>query len=280
MAPLEAFGAGALVLASVSSTCAVWCYRLRRTGGTGTFLCSRKEETDYVAMAIHEIRNLANAISMQTDILKKTLSNARDRDGKSVKDYIDEDTHMLLEDLYVASRTLHNFIFDLLEGGKSAHTKEVALSTVNITNAVSDILKILKGETHRKGLSVYIKGTPSPLLVTSDPTKLKQALLNILGNAVKYTNAGRIEIGYGLHKGILKVVVEDTGIGIPKTDLKKIASLYFRASNTGSAGGTGVGLYAVKHMLALLNGSIAIESVEGKGTRVTMSVPVDEILPP
>ncbi|HSI11980.1 MAG TPA: ATP-binding protein, partial [Chthoniobacter sp.] len=110
--------------------------------------------------------------------------------------------------------------------------------------------------------------------------RLEQVLHNLLQNAVKYTETGgNIALRAAAHNGHVEVRVEDTGLGIPPTDLPHIFERFYRAdkARTREMGGTGLGLSIVKHIIQLHGGSVAAESKYGKGTTIILQLPVEGV---
>ena len=109
-----------------------------------------------------------------------------------------------------------------------------------------------------------------------DADKMGLALTNLLDNAVKYTpNGGRIDFGISQEQGLIKIVVQDTGIGIPKGQKNRLFSKFFRADNAMGVqtSGTGLGLYMVKKIIDRHGGKIVVDSIEGKGTAFIITIP-------
>jgi len=111
----------------------------------------------------------------------------------------------------------------------------------------------------------------------ADLLKLEQILVNLLDNAIKYTDHGEIAISAGVQENRVQIQVTDTGIGIPKDDIPHVFERFYVVDKSRSrkSGGTGLGLSIVKHIVLLHNGTIDIESALGKGTSVTVTLPTD-----
>jgi signal transduction histidine kinase len=110
----------------------------------------------------------------------------------------------------------------------------------------------------------------------TDREKLRQIILNLLGNAVKFTDGGEIRVSAYQQNGDFKLAVADTGIGIDKADFAGIFEEFDRGrlSDEGSYRGTGLGLAIVKRLVDVLGGSIAVESEVGKGSTFTVTLPL------
>jgi signal transduction histidine kinase len=115
---------------------------------------------------------------------------------------------------------------------------------------------------------------PGGVQMMGDPDRLSQVFINILSNAFKYTNEnGSIKVALEQADSLIRVLVEDTGIGIPKEDIKHIFERFYRSdlSRSRGTGGTGLGLTITKALVESHNGKIRIESEEGRGTKFTIT---------
>jgi two-component system phosphate regulon sensor histidine kinase PhoR len=150
------------------------------------------------------------------------------------------------------------------------------IETYPILELVRETIEILQPLLLEKGLELDIR-CEAGILVACDRDKVLQILINVVENAIKYTNKGKvtIEAEPQAKEGKVWVSVEDTGIGIPRSDLSRITERFYRVDKARSRalGGTGLGLAIVKHLLQLHNGELIIESDVGKGTRVVFSLP-------
>ncbi len=113
--------------------------------------------------------------------------------------------------------------------------------------------------------------------IEGDLFKLEQMLLNLLDNAVKYTDRGGIAVSVDAQGKRVRIRVRDTGIGIPKDDIPRVFERFYVVDKSRSrkSGGTGLGLSIVKHIVLQHSGTIGIESVPGEGTTVTVTLPAD-----
>ncbi len=111
--------------------------------------------------------------------------------------------------------------------------------------------------------------------MTADKVRLEQVIVNLVDNAIKYTNQGEVRVIAGSESGHLRVDVEDTGIGIPDKDIPRIFERFYRVDKGRSReiGGTGLGLAIVKHIIQAHNGKIWVTSSPGKGTAFSFVIP-------
>lgn len=231
------------------------------------FLVKAKE--NFVANMSHEIRTPLNAIIGFTEQAINTPSKSEQRKQ--------------LEVVKKSADHLMNIINDILDFSKLEAGK-VTFEKINfeLEEIVSDVTQImsalLEDKKDVKMTCSIDKNTPGTLL--GDPMRLKQILLNITGNAVKFTQKGSIDIKvsssqYKSHEVLLNIVVSDTGVGIKKDQLARIFSAFEQedTSITRKYGGTGLGLSITKKLVELQNGNVNIVSTLHKGTSVTVMIP-------
>jgi len=181
----------------------------------------------------------------------------------------------------VSSDALLLVINDILDYSKiEAGKMELEKIPFEIEKVVNDAVGLFRLSAEKKGLTMTVDFDRAiPEQLTGDPFRLRQIISNLLGNAVKFTPAGRIDVSItmaGTTKEdavILKFVVEDTGIGIPdsKADLLFKSFSQVDSSNTRKYGGTGLGLVISKSLIELMRGEIWVESIYEKGSRFSFT---------
>lgn len=125
---------------------------------------------------------------------------------------------------------------------------------------------------------IYLKPGPQPLMIVGDKKLLFQLFSNLLSNAIKYSpDGGLIKLAATGEAQSVVVTVDDNGVGIPANDQDQLFERYYRGSNVSGIVGTGIGLYFVKMVTDLHRGTIAVESVEGKGSRFVVTLPVGNV---
>lgn len=141
---------------------------------------------------------------------------------------------------------------------------------------IGDVGKIFEPRIQQKKLDMIINIEPELPSLYADPFMLEQVVINLLDNAVKYTESGRITIDLKQEDGQLVLSIQDSGIGIPKKDVSRIFERFYAVdkSRSRSLGGTGLGLSIVKHIVQLHGGRIDIESSPGIGTRFVITLPL------
>ncbi|NEW80222.1 MAG: response regulator, partial [Gelidibacter sp.] len=156
----------------------------------------------------------------------------------------------------------------------------------NLHKSFSNILKLMKLRADEKGISLDLKIEPNtPSMVIGDPTRVEQILLNLIGNAVKFTNKGSVQITLKQLKETdetseIYFEVRDTGIGIVSNKINTVFGAFSQAKSDTSRiyGGTGLGLTIVKKLVGLLNGSIRVESIFGEGSVFKITLPLKKDL--
>ena len=182
-----------------------------------------------------------------------------------------------LQDLIHNAERLLGMIDSLLDFAKiEAGKLEVHVEPVKIDGLVQSAAATIEPMLNKQSVRLVRDVPPNIEPVHTDPEKLRQIILNLLGNAVKFTERGEIKISACQENGAIKFAVADTGIGIEQADLNGIFEEFYRGRLTSdrSYRGTGLGLAIVKRLVDVLGGSIAVESEVGKGSTFTVTLPV------
>jgi signal transduction histidine kinase len=182
-----------------------------------------------------------------------------------------------LERIRHSASHLLSIIEDILNYARSeAGRDEVRSETVRLSGVVTEALDLVRVAAERKRLSLK-SHIASDCVLQTDRAKLRQILVNLLGNAVKFTDRGSVRINASCPDGHEIVIeVADTGVGIPPADLARIFEPFRQLESpiTRTVGGTGLGLAVTKRFAELLGGSIAVHSEVRKGTTFTVRIPV------
>ena len=126
----------------------------------------------------------------------------------------------------------------------------------------------LKPEMERKQLTWKININPALPLIHADSDRIQQVLMNLIGNAIKYTEHGSILLEANASKSFVEVNIQDNGMGIPEEELRLVLEDYQRGTNVATTPGTGLGLNLSRHIIELHGGELSIESEVGKGQRL------------
>lgn len=166
--------------------------------------------------------------------------------------------------------------FSRLETNRGA----LHFSRFDLTELIQDIIGMFQPFTEEKELILQFENlTTTPFVVETDFTLIKQILVNVISNAVKYTLQGSVFISLQYDRRLI-FTITDTGIGIDKEDIKDIFKPFSRIKNPLKTEGNGFGMYVTKGLVDSLKGEITLASEKGKGTCVTIRLPINPIDPP
>lgn len=220
-----------------------------------------KMKKDMVANISHELRTPLTAIKgfVETLEAEEEIKNAQYLE--IIKRHTDRVIN-IVNDLLVLS--------ELEEKAAPLQYEEVLLPPL-----IENILKIFNDKAKAKGISLRVVAEPNFPAIKADPFRIEQMFINLIDNAIKYTEHGEVEVRLRQDKERVIIEVQDTGIGIPPGYQPRIFERFFVVDKSRSRrlGGTGLGLSIVKHIVLLHNGTIDIMSTPGKGTIVTVTLP-------
>jgi signal transduction histidine kinase/ActR/RegA family two-component response regulator len=220
-------------------------------------------KSDFLANMSHEIRTPMTAILGFADVV---LENVTDEVSVNGLKTIQKNGHHLLE-----------IINDILDLSKIESNKiEIDWTQCSPCQIVKDVISLMQVRANAKGLALEVTyDGPIPQHIQSDETRLRQALINLVGNAIKFTETGTIRIVTRLSvESLIEFDVVDSGIGMTEEQLSKLFQPFAQAdtSTTRNFGGTGLGLTISKRFAEMLGGSIDVSSVAGEGSTFTLSV--------
>lgn len=220
--------------------------------------------SDFFGRIGHEIKNPMNSILGMAELMEQTPLNKIQQ--------------MHLNRLKKSAEGLLQFLTNVIEfSGIEQKKVQVNLEKVELQNLLDEALAQISFDALKKGLSFYVyMDLTMPQQVHSDYLKIKHIILNLLGNAIKFTEKGHIALKMRIKEKALMFEVEDSGIGISKDQQKNIFDCFVQADSSikRKHGGTGLGLAIVREYLDLLHGHIDLESDLGKGSRFQVSIPV------
>jgi PAS domain S-box-containing protein len=227
-----------------------------------------RAKAEFLATMSHEIRTPMNGVIGMADLLSETKLS---RDQKLYSDTIRSSAQALL--------TIINDILDL----SKLDAQKMSLSPVDfdLRSCLQDTVNLLQPQAKLKGLDLeLIEASPLPDKVCADDGRIRQVLVNLIGNAVKFTDHGRVTVRLGVEPKqdafLLTVAVQDTGIGIPQDKLAGVFERFAQAdaATTRRFGGTGLGLTISRLLVEAMGGEISVTSEDGLGSCFTVQMMV------
>ena len=218
----------------------------------------------FIASMSHELRTPLNSIIGFTGILMKGMAGEINDEQKKQLGMVQDSARHLL--------ALINDVIDIskIEAGKI----EAGVSTFDLADVIREVGNTVSQAAQEQGLLLNID-IPGPVTVTSDERRVKQIIMNLVGNAIKFTDEGRIDVTVRQRGTIAEVSVRDTGIGITKEDLEHLFRPFVRVFVPGRiTEGTGLGLYLSAKLARFLGGEITVKSEPHKGSEFVFSFPL------
>jgi signal transduction histidine kinase/PAS domain-containing protein len=226
---------------------------------------ANRAKSDLLAVISHDLRTPLNAIMGYSDLLAMGVPDELSDTGLQRVDRIRMSAKHLL---YLIDELLS---FARLEAGH----EEIRPQDVDAQSVIRDVAAVLDPLAVERGLALHIDVASSSLQLRTDPDRLRQILLNLVGNAIKYTEHGSVRLAVRLVDGSVQFRVSDTGIGIAPEHLQHIFEPFWQADRSQHAqqGSTGLGLSVVRRLVQLLGGSVDVTSKLGRGTCFTVRLP-------
>jgi signal transduction histidine kinase len=222
---------------------------------------------EFVFIAAHELKTPVAAIKGYLSLVLEGMAGPV---GDKVKEFIDK--------VMNANARLIRLVEDLLEVARSeAGRLTIEVAPVAIAEPVRQVIDELKSLADEKSIKVTYEPPPSLPQVRADAGRVKEVMVNLLGNAIKYTvGSGTVTVSHELRGNGLVTHITDTGVGISKEAQAKLFQKFYRVPNvkTKDVTGTGLGLFIVKQIIEKMEGSISVQSEEGKGSTFSFFLPL------
>ncbi len=226
-------------------------------------------KSTFLSNMSHELRTPLNSVIALSSVLKRKLKTSIPEEEYSYIDVIERNGKQLLD--------LINDVLDLsrIEAGRV----EIEQTDINIKELINEMTALIKPQAREKDItlkSLIKEGLP---ILKSDGNKIRHILQNLIGNAVKFTEKGKVEITAFEKNKYLHILVSDTGIGIPPDQISHIFDEFRQIDSSTSRkyGGTGLGLSIAKRYAHMLGGTIEVKSAPGKGSDFTLILPLEPL---
>lgn len=234
--------------------------------GTGKKENIENIQSDFVTLASHQLRTPLSAIKWYTEMLMRS-----EKLSPKQIDY--------LREVYRSNERAINLVNDLLDVSRIQEGQiHLEFRPTKAERVIQEIIDNFDTPIKASKVSINFEILNGPLPpVQTDSEKLKRIIINLLSNSIKYTpSPGKIRITVEKNKDHLIVTTSDTGVGIPKSDQRKIFDKFFRSANVIKLApdGTGLGLFIAKSLVEAMGGKINFESEEGKGTKFYFTLPI------
>ncbi|CAN5683902.1 hypothetical protein BH23GEM8_BH23GEM8_02720 [soil metagenome] len=227
---------------------------------------ANQAKSQFLTVMSHELRTPLNAIIGYEDLLDAEVAGPLTTKQREHLGRIRVGAAQLLG--------LINQILSLarIEAGK----EEIYLESVDLGGLAGEVRSLMDAIAQQKGITLSISLPVEPAFTETDAGKVRQILMNLLGNALKFTDEGEVELSVGVEHGMAALRVRDTGPGIPDEFMERVFEPFVQAdlSQTRRHGGTGLGLAVSRELARLLGGDITVESVAGIGSTFTLTLPV------
>lgn len=222
-------------------------------------------KSEFISNASHELRTPVTSLK----VLVESLMDGAQEDPELRRSFIN--------DIYTELERMHVLVNDLLDLAALEAKRGLNRQELDVRGLLDEAVATVQPQAAKRDISLTLSA--ADLSVSADRTRLRQILVNLLANAVKFTpNGGTVSLSAQSVEQGARFVVSDTGIGIPAKDLPHIFDRFFRVTRGRSRlqGGSGLGLTIVKQAVEAHQGEIAVESTEGKGTTITFTIPASD----
>ncbi|MEA3295684.1 MAG: HAMP domain-containing sensor histidine kinase [Patescibacteria group bacterium] len=227
-----------------------------------------KMKDNFIRMATHDLQSPITNIRGYTAVLKEEIEFLLNKDQKK-----------LFYRVEVSVKNLSDLMYDILEVSRIEQSRlDFTAKKVSVNNLVNEVIEEFKPKAEEKDLCLIFSASENSANIFVNPMRFKQIVSNLVGNAVKYTLKGKIEVNARVNTAKKQsiITIQDTGLGISAEAQKRLFERFYRVKTreTADIQGTGLGLWISKHICEKMNGKIFIESIAGIGTKFTIIFPL------
>ncbi len=256
--------------------------------GERSILCraSFLPSQDGIVVTFHDLSEMQNLARMKKDLVLnvshelRTPLTAIKGYAETLEDAVDEPARSHVLTIIRHTDRLIKIVEDLSTLA-SLEERPMALEVekIDLNEVAENVLRIFEPMAREKNLELRLEAEPYLPAVDGDRFRLEQMLVNLVDNAVKYTEKGSVRVAIRKEKGRLALEITDTGIGIPDEDQARIFERFYIVDKSRSrkVGGTGLGLSIVKHIVSLHGGEVICQSRVGSGSKFTVLLPLEEV---
>jgi signal transduction histidine kinase len=224
-------------------------------------------KNDFLAVMSHELRTPLNAIIGYSSLM-----------AEGIPDEPTKAQHRQLDRIHASAKHLLTLIEQVLTLSRMELQEQPAFSPVRVAELAEDSAAMVAPQAREKQIDLTVVVEDDALIIDTDEAKLRQALVNLMGNAVKFTDAGyvRLRVSRLADEDRVRFTVEDSGPGIPAEHLERIFEAFWQIDQSASrrAGGVGLGLHVTRGIVRSLGGDISVHSTPAQGSAFTIRLPV------
>jgi PAS domain S-box-containing protein len=226
-----------------------------------------RARSEFLANVSHELRTPLNAIIGFAEVMREEIFGPVG--NPKYRDYV--------SDIHMSATHLHALISDILDFSTlDAGRREIHFENCDLAEEIAYCVRLIQAAAQKKRIEITLEGTLLPCVIEADRRSLRQILTNLLTNAVKFTReTGQVAVSLAHGGKDVTVTIADNGVGIAEEDLKRITQPFMRGGNEYARrqDGTGLGLALTKSLIELHQGKLHIDSEQGRGTRVSVTLP-------
>ena len=227
---------------------------------------ANNSKTDFLAVMSHELRTPLTAIMGYEELLSDGITGP-----------VTELQRQQLGRINASARHLLGLIDEILTFARVDVGRErIRWESMSVNHTIADSAALLEPMAAAKSIDFIVDLLEEDQAIQTDGTKLRQMLVNLLSNGIKFTENGEVRVGCAVRDGILEVSIADTGVGIPAENIEEVFELFWQAEQTATrkTGGTGLGLSVTRKLARLLGGDVTVASRVGMGTTFLLTLPM------